>query len=108
MPRATLLTTTVFTCLVVALGCRDRAVEESLVPRNAVERATTIRTPAPSAQPANPAPMPASKPSSPKPNISAPPTEKAVDTPAPSPEPPAAPPRPPSRYVDGRCRPLVA
>jgi len=94
MPQATLLTTTVFACLVVALGCGDREVEESVLPRT-----TTIRTPTPPYQPADPAPIPAAEPASPKPGISAPPTEKSLDAPTRSPEPPAAPIRPPSRYV---------
>lgn len=108
MPTATLLTTTVFACLVTALGCRDGAVEESVPPRTTIERTTTIQTPAPSPQPAHRTPIPVSEPASPNPAISAPPTEESLDTPTRSPEPPAAPIRPPSRYVDGRCRPLVA
>lgn len=108
MPQAKLLATTVFTCLVVALGCRDRAIEESVLPRTTIEGTTTIPTPTPSRQPADPARTPASEPASPNPAISTPPTEDAVDVPTRPPEPPAAPIRPPSRYVDGRCRPLVA
>jgi len=111
MPTATLLTTTVFTCLVVMLGCRARAVEEPVPPRNTIQRTTTIRTPPPSPQPAQPAARPASKPASPKPTMSVPPTEEALDPPTRSPEPPATPRRPPSQpsqYVNGRCRPLVA
>ena len=52
MPTATLVTTTVLTCLVVALGCRDRAVEELVAPRKTIQRTTTIRTPPPSPEPA--------------------------------------------------------
>jgi len=57
----------------VALGCRDRAVEEPVAPRKTIQQ-TTIRTPPPSPQPADPAARPASGPASPKPTMSAPPT----------------------------------
>jgi hypothetical protein len=108
MPTATLLTTTVLTCLVAALGCRDRPVEQPVPPQKGIERTTTIWTQPLSRQSAKPAPAPASEPASPKPSMSVPPTKDALDAPARSPQPPAIPPRPPSQYVDGRCRPLVA
>jgi hypothetical protein len=108
MPTATLLTTTVFTCLVTVLGCRTGAVEEPVPPGKTIQRTTTIRTPPATPQPADPATIPASKPASPKPTMSVPPTEESLGTPTRSPAPPPTRYRPPAEYVNGRCRPLVA
>ena len=108
MPTATLLTTTVFTSLVVVLGCRAPAAEEPVPPGKTIQRTTTIQTPPPSPQPAVPATVPGSKPARPKPTMSVPPTEKSLGTPPRSPQSPPPPPRQPAEYVNGRCRPLVA
>ena len=45
MPQATLITTTVLTCLVLVVGCRDRPVEVPSTTRHAIERPTRIWVP---------------------------------------------------------------
>ena len=108
MPTATLFTTTVFACL-VALGCRDRAVEAPVPPSEAIQRTTTILGAPPAAQNAKPARRSTPEAPRPAPAMSTPAAEEALDAPAPSPAPvPTVPRRPHSRYEDGCGRPLVA
>ena len=108
MSRTTLLTTTVFACLVVASGCERGARATDPPPKTSV-RTTTIGTPAPAQRTVDPAPMSVPKPAEPKPAMTTPPVEGGVEIPASLPAPPPAAPRtPPRRYKDGCRRPLVA
>jgi hypothetical protein len=107
MRAATFLTTTAMGCFVLALGCRDRAVDGPTLRPTVHERTTTIPTPTVAPQSAEPLPSPARKHS--EPVMPTPPIEEEPKAPALGPEPaPAAPRAPPSRYEDRCGRPLVA
>ena len=110
MPRAMLLTTAAFACLVLALGCEgDRKAPDP--PRNTTKRTTTTLARPPVQRPVDAAPVSVPKTVEPEPAMTTPPVENVVDTPAFAPKPPpspAVPRRPPSQYRDGCGRPLVA
>lgn len=107
MPRATLRTTIMLACLALALGCREAAGREAVRAPNTIERSTTIWAP-PAQGPGEPRPETVSEPSTPAPAMSIPPNDETVESPSSSPERWQAPRRPPSQYVDGCGRPLVA
>lgn len=108
MPKATLITTTVFACLVLALGCRDRPVREPAPAGKTIQRSGTIWSPAATPLDVRPGPRSRPAPAPPEPAMSVPPVEEALDGPAPAPKPPPAAPAPrPSRYRDGCGRPLI-
>jgi hypothetical protein len=103
MPQATLITTTVLACLVLAVGCGDRALDAPAPADRTIHRTTLGTSPATSE---DVSPEPKSRPAiTPEPAMSIPPEEESTD--APASEPPAAPTPPPTQYRRG-CRPLVA
>lgn len=103
MPQATLITTTVLACLVLAVGCGDRPPDEPVPARGAIHR-TTLDISSETSEEVTPAPK-SRPPIAPEPAMSIPPAEESTD--APASEPPAAPAPPPTQYRRG-CRPLVA
>lgn len=109
MPKATLITTTALACLVLALGCGDRPLQQPAPVQKTTHRSTTIWSPAATPNDVEPKTQPRPSPAAPKPTMSAPPVEEALDAPASAPKPrPATPRPPPSNYRDGCGRPLVA